>query len=287
MKRWVVGEGDGPNVDAIVGRSGDDARAIDEGRVFVGPRRAKRGDPVRVGDEVIIHPEDRTEVEIHVLHHGEGLLAVDKPAGISTIPDQHGAEGSLLFRAARRAAVAPETLHATSRLDRGVSGVVVFVESARARERVQAARASGAYDRRYVALTAKAPSPRKGAWDEPIGRARDPKKRMVRGRDATNAVTRYEVAGETPLASMLRVEPVTGRTHQIRVHASHAGVPLLGDRDYGGARTIVLPTGKVLAFERIALHCAEVRLLGLALRSSLPEALRAWWSALGGGSLPA
>ena len=53
---------------------------------------------------------------------------------------------------------------------------------------------------------------------------------------------------------------MTGRTHQIRVHASHAGAPLLGDRDYGGPTRLTLPGGRVLAPTRIALHAAKVRI---------------------------
>jgi 23S rRNA pseudouridine1911/1915/1917 synthase len=159
---------------------------------------------------------------------------------------------------------------------------VVFARGARAREAVQAARAKGTYDRRYVALASKAPSPSAGEWSAPIGRAKDPKKRAAHGRDAAPALTRYHVAATTSLACLLSVEPVTGRTHQIRVHASHAGSPLLGDRDYGGPRRLVLPSGKVLALDRIALHCAEVHVLGLDLRAPVPDELRAWWRALGG-----
>jgi 23S rRNA-/tRNA-specific pseudouridylate synthase len=105
---------------------------------------------------------------------------------------------------------------------------------------------------------------------------------MPHGREATDAITRYAVTAEAPFAAVLSIEPVTGRTHQIRVHASHAGVPLLGDSDYGGASTLVLPTGKVLAFGRIGLHCAEVRVLGFTVRSAVPEELAVWWRLLGG-----
>ncbi len=84
-------------------------------------------------------------------------------------------------------------------------------------------------------------------------------------------------------AALLAAWPVTGRTHQIRVHASHAGAPLIGDRDYGAARTLVLPSGKVLAFERIALHCAHVRVADIVdVRAPVPAELRDLWRALGG-----
>lgn len=280
---WIVREGDGTRVDAIVARAGGDARAIGDGRVFIGRRRAKAGDAVAVGDEVRIAAARDVTAHIDVLHHASGILAVDKPVGIATIPDEHDASSSLLHRAAHAVSVAPSALHATSRLDRNVSGVVVFTETDAARESLQNARISGQYFRRYVAIASKPPTPPAGEWNARIGRARDPKRRAVDGRNAALASTRYRVIAEASSAALLSIEPITGRTHQIRVHASHAGSPLLGDRDYGGPRMLTLPAGKVLSLGRIALHCAHVRVAGLIdVRAPIPDELRAWWAALGG-----
>ena len=72
-------------------------------------------------------------------------------------------------------------------------------------------------------------------------------------------------------------------TLQLRVHASHAGAPLLGDRDYGGPTRWTLKSGKSVTLARIALHCARVTVEGLeAISSEIPETLRAWWAAAGG-----
>ncbi|HEY1957741.1 MAG TPA: RluA family pseudouridine synthase [Polyangiaceae bacterium] len=293
---WVVRAGEGATVDAIVAKLGDDEAALDEGRVFIQRstdpseagrrvrwRRAKRGDAVGEGDEVRLVTRRDVSASVAILHHGGGIVAVDKPAGIPTIPDEHDAEGSLLVRTARAIGIAPGALHPTSRLDRAVSGVVLFAEDARARERLHNARISGRYFRQYVAIAARGPEPAEGTWREPIGRARDPKKRMVRGKDATDAETRYRILGTSRGGALLAIEPVTGRTHQIRVHASDAGAPLLGDRDYGGPRTVVLPSGKVVALGRIALHCAHVKIDDLLdVRAPIPDALRGWWRDLGG-----
>ena len=84
------------------------------------------------------------------------------------------------------------------------------------------------------------------------------------------------------MLALVAVDPETGRTHQIRVHASHAGHPLFGDRDYGGILRIVRSDGRIVAPPRIALHAARVSVLGLTFRAPVPPALRGIWQAAGG-----
>jgi 23S rRNA-/tRNA-specific pseudouridylate synthase len=257
MKRFVA------PTDAILGdilgTIGEDARAIAEGRAFVGRRRATKVDErVRRGEEVLVHPR-RAEVELpepFVLHHGDGVVAVDKPAGIPTIPDVRGAQGTLVDLAARAIGASAGDLHPTSRLDREVSGVVVFALDKAAREAIAAARAEGKYDRRYLAL-ARGALPDRARFTWSIARAKDPKLRRAadEGEPAATRIVVVERAGEHALVA---VAPESGRTHQIRVHLSAAGAPLLGDRAYGGISRLTTATGKVVNIGRVALHCARV-----------------------------
>jgi 23S rRNA pseudouridine955/2504/2580 synthase/23S rRNA pseudouridine1911/1915/1917 synthase len=111
---------------------------------------------------------------------------------------------------------------------------------------------------------------------------------MVDGRDPVEAQTRYAVVASTARGeAMLALAPLTGRTHQLRVHAAHAGAPLLGDRAYGGPARVTLPTGRVLEPGRIALHAALVVVprgggAPLVAASPIPVELTSLWSALGG-----
>jgi 23S rRNA-/tRNA-specific pseudouridylate synthase len=285
--RWRVEED--ACVGDVVARAGGDARAITEGRVFVGRRRAvEANERVSAGDEVTIAPPQSAPSGVTILACTKDVIAVAKPAGIPTIADHAGAEHALVAVAAREAKVDAASLHPTSRLDRDVSGVVVFARSKRAAEALARARADGRYARRYVAIAAHAPKDDAGTWDAPIGRAKDPRHRAVRGRDAVDALTRFRVvarAGDAAGAgdaALLALEPITGRTHQLRVHCADAGAPLLGDRVYGGPARTTLPSGRVLSFARVALHCARVRVLDLDLAAPIPDDLRAVWTALGG-----
>jgi 23S rRNA-/tRNA-specific pseudouridylate synthase len=288
--RWTVRPGDGHTVREVLSRAGADDDAVSDGRVFVGPRRVRGADEeVRAGDVVSVAARVASEGPLVTLLWNAGdFVAAEKPAGIPTIPDHAGSSHALLHGVARVLGVEPSGLHATSRLDRDVSGVVVFTLTKGAAERLARARAEGAYERRYVAVVARAPEPHDGTWDVPIGRARDPRLRMASGRDPVDARTRYQVVGRTPRGeAMLAVAPLTGRTHQIRVHSAHAGAPLLGDRAYGGPSRVTLATGRVLEPGRIALHAARVVVPGrdgspVLVTSPIPTELRSLWSALGG-----
>ncbi|MBV9946785.1 MAG: hypothetical protein JOZ69_08060 [Myxococcales bacterium] len=106
------------------------------------------------------------------------------------------------------------------------------------------------------------------------------------------AETRYVVCARVASgAALLGVAPVTGRTHQIRVHASHAGAPLFGDRAYGGPTRATLPNGRTLELGRVALHAARVSVPGASpdrplfeACAPIPRELADLWSALGGDS---
>ena len=88
---------------------------------------------------------------------------------------------------------------------------------------------------------------------------------------------------------MLAIAPLTGRTHQIRVHASHAGAPLFGDRHYGGPSRVTVAGGRVVALSRIALHAARVSVPDgrgepLIAAAAVPAELARVWRDLGGAS---
>lgn len=288
--RWIVGPNDGRTVREILARAGADADAISDGRVFVGLKRVRREDErVREGDAIQVAPRrQRADEAVRVLAQTGDLVAVDKPAGIPTIADHAGAAHALVALVARTLGRRQVEMHPTSRLDRDVSGVVVFACTLAAARRLKDARSAGVYERRYVAIAASNPPGDRGTWDAPIGRALDPRLRTVAGKDAIDAKTHFVVCGRARSgAALLAIAPVTGRTHQIRVHAAYASAPLIGDRAYGGPTRLTLANGRVVQPRRIALHAAHVvvpdeRGVPLAVSAAVPSALLDLWCTLGG-----
>lgn len=299
-RRYVVREGERITVTGVLARLGDDGRrAVEEGRVFVGKTRVIARDAsrtLRPGDEVRVAaaPERREPAmaAVTILYEDDDVVCVAKPVGLPTVPALQGSEHSLLVQVTRACGRDPATrmLMTTSRLDRDVSGVVTFAKTNAAAARIGDARAEGRLDRRYVALSVRTPAQNNQVWDAPIGRHDKPMLRAIgpRARDAKRAVSRFAVIAETPSGvAMLALAPETGRTHQLRLHASHAGAPLLGDRDYGGPPRLVLPSGRVVSLTRIALHCARVRVPfaegePLDVLAPVPPDLTSLWEALGG-----
>ena len=301
QKRWVVREGDGVTVADIVRRAGEEPSAVEEGRVFLGRARVKSGsEPVKPGDEVKIgaaaapgKAAGTARVPLNGACSGgrAGCSRAAKPAGIPTVPDHRGASHSLVVLAAQSLGRKPDELFVTSRLDREVSGVVVFATDSDAEAGLRRARENGQYVRRYVAIAAEAErlTEAEGLWEAPIGAGKDALHRAVSGPDAKPAQTRWAVVARTAGFAMLAVAPQTGRTHQIRVHASHAGAPLVGDRDYGGPSRLTLPNGRTVALARIALHAARVTVPGsggepLVASAPIPAELERIWAELGGAA---
>jgi len=282
----------------VLGRLGEGSEdALVEGRIFIGAHRATRpSDRVPAGSEVTRYgarplrsdsgPAPAAgSARFRLVRKAQGLVAAFKPPGIATVADHHGHTGTLVEQTAAAIGLPKERLFPTSRLDVGVSGIVVFATSEQARRAVAQARAAGRYRRHYVAIGGGSVMPERGRWTVPIGRDKDPRKRCPHGRDAVIAETAYAVAGVVAGACLLAVEPETGRTHQIRVHAAHAGAALLGDRAYGGKTRLVSGSGAVRAIDRIALHAAWIEIAldrQFVAEAPVPDELVSLWSALRG-----
>jgi 23S rRNA-/tRNA-specific pseudouridylate synthase len=265
--------------------------ALADGRVFVDGVRAAPGSVELCAGAAVEVFAPRPRADIGILAEDDGVFAVHKPAALPTEPDHSGAD-CVLSQLSRLLRVEPEGLFAVSRLDVGVSGVLLVTLGARSRERLLAERASGRLRRRYVALAAGVPDPREGDWREALG-GKGQGRRAVDGREAQSAHSHYRVVAsakpatrDSSATSLLALSPVTGRTHQLRVHASAHGAPLLGDRKYGGPPRMTAADGSVQTFPQILLHAAWVQWGSpgqqTRITSEPGEPLVETWLALGG-----
>ena len=233
---------------------------------------------------------ERATAQPEILHQDDHLLVVAKPPGLPTTAPVATEPCLVSWVASQLPGNA--TPHATSRLDAPVSGLVTFALTSRANQHLLEARRAGSYTRTYLGITTRGVSFTDCEWSWPI--SIDPSNRKQRvagpGRGERDALTRCELAAQNDFASLLRLMPATGRTHQIRVHAAKGGVPLFGDHAYGGDRRVVLPGGSVVTARRVMLHCARVRfpeVIGngfTELQAPVPQDMERIWLEFGGDS---
>jgi tRNA pseudouridine32 synthase/23S rRNA pseudouridine746 synthase len=231
---------------------------------------------------------------VAVLHEDAHVLAVDKPAGRLVIPGRGTDERSLREEL--------EELHGklwvVHRLDRGTSGVLVFARTADAHRALNLAFDRGEPRKRYVALV-RGIAPAERRVELAIAPARRGRMRPARPGDERGkaAVTVFRLLEAFPArawsggpCALVEALPETGRTHQIRVHLSAIGLPLVVDPDYGDAAPLLGPGGAPL-LQRTPLHAASLEVAHpsgqgrLAVEAPWPADLVAAVAALRTGEL--
>lgn len=242
--------------------------------------------------EMGTHIEPNPRVTYRVLHADDHLMIVEKPAGIVTAPGvghQHDTLLNGLYAThgdrLRQLGVARDhgLVH---RLDQGTSGVLAVALSRDAYDGLRAQFETRAVRKFYWAVTMKAPRDPEGVIRQPIDEVLTRKDKYTSERTARPsssgkpALTAYRVLAESELGALIEARPVTGRLHQIRVHLSMIGAPVLGDPVYGSHRS----RG---ASARLALHAHRLALTHpvtgdeLDLRTPFPRDLRGLLKRLG------
>ncbi len=201
--------------------------------------RLAAGEEIELEPPSGLGPEPLTaeQMELRVAYEDEYLLVVDKPAGLVVHPGPGHATGTLVHGLLAHAPAGgdePERPGIVHRLDRDTSGLIVVARSHEAYRRLRSLVRRRALERRYLALVRGRPRSRRGRIEAPIGRdRRDPTRRSLETDAPREAITHFEVVELLPAHALLAVRLETGRTHQIRVHLSAIGLPVVGDPVYG------------------------------------------------------
>ena len=193
--------------------------------------------PVKTGDVITVRMEEEEpefppeDGPLDILYEDDWLLAVDKPAGMLIHPSRARNEGTLanfVFGYYRRTGQ-KSAFHPMTRLDRDTFGIVLLAKNAHVHALLQTVDVV----KTYHALTFGGPEGDTGVIDAPIDRRPLPSLLRFVGPEGKPSVTEYCVLERNLHGCKLALRPITGRTHQLRVHCSHMGWPILGDPQYG------------------------------------------------------
>ena len=240
-----------------------------EGIVLNGERVTVRA-TLAAGDLLSLAVEDRPDdenpdvipedIDVDILYEDGNVIAADKPSGMATHPSYNHRSGTLANALAGYFAKkgTPFVFRAINRLDLEASGAVLVAKSKTAAYKYNAAMIRGEIEKEYLALLKGTPDPPEGRIESYISRLREGV--VIRcskptGMPSEYALTEYSTLDSANGHTLVRAVPVTGRTHQLRVHFSSVGAPILGDGMYGGGSGLISRTAlhsRRLTFTRLS-----------------------------------
>lgn len=197
--------------------------------------------PVRSGDVLSVdldageRPVTVTPVpmDLDIVFEDEHLLILNKGAPMSVIPSSLVPGEPTLANGLAHYFGSKFSFHPVNRLDRGTTGLMIIAKSGHIHDQLQRNLHSGDFYRRYLAVCVGCPQPASGSIHAPIGRAPDSAIKRQIAPDGQSAHSAYQTLGHHGPFSLVELTPLTGRTHQLRVHMASIGCPLAGDWLYG------------------------------------------------------
>ncbi len=254
-RRWTVSSGFLKTVkrQRQIWRNGRPARVTE---------RVKAGDRLTVGIPAAFPDHLPPEpLPLAVVYEDDWLMVVDKPPGLVVHPTKGHPSGTLANAIVHHWLSRGERpgFHLVQRLDRDTSGLLIVAKNAFSHQQLAKQMEDGLLEKSYVAVVEGVLNASEGVIDAPIWREPGNPRRLVDAR-GKEAKTVYQVVERLPEATVVRLQLLTGRTHQIRVHLSHMGHPIFGDALYGGDMSRI---------GRQALHADRLSFVHPATRKTL------------------
>ena len=240
-------------------------RLIEEGKITVNNKNIKASYKVQEGDKIIKEDEEikeislkAQEIPLEILYEDNDIIVVNKPKGLVVHPANGNPDGTLVnaIMAICKGSLSgiggeirPGIVH---RLDKDTSGVIIVAKNDKAHINLSEQIKNHEVEKTYIALVRGFVKENEASINMPIGRSTKDRKKMAVTKTGKNAITHFKVLERFANYTLLQVKIETGRTHQIRVHLSQIGYPIVGDAVYSNGKN---PWGE----EGQCLHAKSIR----------------------------
>jgi 23S rRNA pseudouridine1911/1915/1917 synthase len=264
-KITVSSEKQGKRIDAFVSENIDDIsrtmaqKLIDDGKVLVNSKRVKSSYKVETNDIVEVEIPKPTEttikaqdIPVPIIYEDDDIIVVNKPKGMVVHPANGNPDGTLVNAILSMCKgslsgiggeVRPGIVH---RLDKDTSGLIIIAKNDKAHINMSKQIQDRLVTKKYIALVRGVLPEDEATIDMPISRSLKDRKKMDVNKNGKNAITHFKVLKRYNKYTLIEVKIDTGRTHQIRVHMSHIGYPIIGDGVYSNGKNEFGVEGQML-----------------------------------------
>lgn len=258
MKKFIVSvEDEGKRIDAYLASRNEELsrvaiqRLIDEEKILVNKKKTKASYKVQDGDLITLEEEQPKEVSlkaekipIEIIYEDKDIIVVNKPKGMVVHPANGNPDGTLVNAIM---AICKDSLSGIGgelrpgivhRLDKDTSGVLIVAKNDKAHINMSEQIKEHEVEKTYIALVRGIVKENEASINMPIGRSEKDRKKMAVKKNGKSAITHFKVLERFPKhnCTLLEIKIETGRTHQIRVHLSHIGYPVIGDEVYSSGK---------------------------------------------------
>lgn len=271
-----------PSVDTDITRTSAQ-RLIEDGNILVNGKSAKVSYKIQENDKISVEIPEPKQIElkaqnipIEIIYEDSDIIVVNKPKGMVVHPANGNPDGTLVNAimaickdslSGIGGEIRPGIVH---RIDKDTSGLLIVAKNDNAHVKMSEQIKNHEVKKTYIALVRGVFKENEATIDMPIGRSTSDRKKMAVNKNGKNAITHIKVLKRFDKYTLLKVNIETGRTHQIRVHLSHIGYPIVGDYTYSNGKNEFDVIGQCLHAQKLEFK-HPITQKDMCLEAELPQ----------------
>lgn len=290
MKEYIVSQEEkGKRLDAYISSANTDItrtsaqRLIENGNILVNGKNAKVSYKIQENDKISVEIPEPKQIElkaqnipIEIIYEDSDIIVVNKPKGMVVHPANGNPDGTLVNAimaickdslSGIGGEIRPGIVH---RIDKDTSGLLIVAKNDNAHVKMSEQIKNHEVKKTYIALVRGVFKENEATIDMPIGRSTSDRKKMAVNKNGKNAITHIKVLKRFDKYTLLQVNIETGRTHQIRVHLSHIGYPIVGDYTYSNGKNEFDVIGQCLHAQKLEFK-HPITQKDMCLEAELPQ----------------